>query len=182
MSGIIRRKVESTAAKGKSAGASKEETEPESCGVNDQGGRETDEEENDVEESDEEGEDNSEEEEETEEEQESEEEEESYSEEEESDEEDCDFEEEEDDPARGKNRGKKKGNLGAANTSAALAELNEYELQRQRNIERNLEVFQNLGISSIATEVTEVSVAAKKKNRRGSTSYVGLLIDNPFSF
>ena len=41
----------------------------------------------------------------------------------------ADFEEEEDDPARGKNRGKKKGNLGAANTSAALAELNEYELQ-----------------------------------------------------
>ena len=44
MSGIIRRKVEFTAAKGKSAGASKEETEPESCGVNDQGGRETDDE------------------------------------------------------------------------------------------------------------------------------------------
>jgi hypothetical protein len=55
-------------------------------------------------------------------------------------------------------------------------------------------VFRTLGISSIATEVTagqittspqapeKVSQPAKKKSRRSSTSYVGLVIDVHFSF
>jgi hypothetical protein len=55
-------------------------------------------------------------------------------------------------------------------------------------------VFRTLGISSIATEVTakkittstpaleKVSLPARKKSCRSSTSYVGLVIDVHFSF
>jgi len=170
MSGIVRRRTESTAAR--SAEARAKASLPESVA---QGIQESDEEDNDEQEreSNEEEDD-----------------------EQESDEEDESKEEEESDTDSNNSEARvtKKVKPSAAKKSTALAKLTPYELLRQKNIERNLEVFRELGISSIATEVTAGQITAstrapakvpdhvKKISRRSSTSYVGLVIDVAFSF
>ena len=59
-----------------------------------------------------------------------------------------------------------KGRRSAAKLSVASAKpgtSNPYEAQKQANIERNFAVFQDLGISNMAAEVTGVQVSKGKK-------------------